>query len=231
MAESKDVVFRAYQLADYDAVASLWTRINRELAPVGMEEIFEQYIATTINGELKQLSEVFAAAKRNAFWVVEGDSGIVGSFGIESRTESDTELRRMYLDRSHRGLGIAQRMRDALARLTANEMEAREQVHGFGAEFVGAAQGFCNAQRTPRMADGVVESPDDVVRAGHPVLDAALAASVVQFTGKAADSFQVGKVLVEVIAVERNLGELERDRDPQLDRCVLPARRNQRVVW
>ena len=31
MAESKDVVFRAYQLADYDAVASLWTRINREL--------------------------------------------------------------------------------------------------------------------------------------------------------------------------------------------------------
>jgi len=39
------VTFRSYREADHDSVASLWTRINRELAPVGMEEIFEQYIA------------------------------------------------------------------------------------------------------------------------------------------------------------------------------------------
>ena len=45
--------FRRYQATDYDALASLWTRINRELAPAGMEQLFEQYIATTINGELK----------------------------------------------------------------------------------------------------------------------------------------------------------------------------------
>src|ERR1700704_416835 len=94
MVESKGIIFRAYQPADYDPVASLWARINRELAPAGMEELFEQYIATTINGELKQISEVFSAAKRNAFWVVEGASGVVGSFGIESRSETDTELRR-----------------------------------------------------------------------------------------------------------------------------------------
>jgi GNAT superfamily N-acetyltransferase len=37
---------------------------------------------------------------------------IVGSFGIESRGVSDTELRRMYLDKGYRGLGIAQRMLD-----------------------------------------------------------------------------------------------------------------------
>jgi hypothetical protein len=46
------VVFRRYQLSDYNQVAALWSRINRELAPAGMEELFEQYIATTISGEL-----------------------------------------------------------------------------------------------------------------------------------------------------------------------------------
>jgi GNAT superfamily N-acetyltransferase len=110
MVDSESITFRAYQASDYEPVAALWRRINRELAPAGMEEIFERYIAATIDGELKQLSQVFAEAKRNAFWVVEATNGIVGSFGIEIRTESDTELRRMYLDRGYRGAGIAQRM-------------------------------------------------------------------------------------------------------------------------
>jgi GNAT superfamily N-acetyltransferase len=104
--------FRRYQATDYDALASLWTRINRELAPAGMEQLFEQYIATTINGELKQLAEVFSEARRNAFWVVESSDSIVGSFGIESHGAATTELRRMYLDKAFRGRGIAQRMLD-----------------------------------------------------------------------------------------------------------------------
>jgi GNAT superfamily N-acetyltransferase len=86
--------------------------INRELAPVGMEKLFEQYILATIDGELKQLLEVFSEARRNAFWVVESANEIVGSFGIESHGIDDTELRRMYLDRGYRGLCIAQRMLD-----------------------------------------------------------------------------------------------------------------------
>jgi ribosomal protein S18 acetylase RimI-like enzyme len=106
------VTFRRYRIADYDAVAALWTRINRELAPAGMEELFEQYIATTINGELKQLLEVFSEEKRNAFWVVENANEMVGCFGIESHGTDDTELRRMYLDKGYRGAGIAQRMID-----------------------------------------------------------------------------------------------------------------------
>jgi len=106
------VAFRRYQATDYSSVASLWTRINRELAPDGMEALFEQYITTIIDGELKQLPEVFAEAKRNAFWVVEDRDDIVGSFGIESRGVGDTELRRMYLDTGYRGAGIAQRMLD-----------------------------------------------------------------------------------------------------------------------
>ena len=112
IAGTDPVTFRRYQTADYNSVASLWTRINRELAPDGMEELFERYIATTIDGELTQLLEVFSAAKRNAFWVVEDRNEIVGSFGIESHGAGDTELRRMYLDEGYRGKGLAQRMLD-----------------------------------------------------------------------------------------------------------------------
>jgi len=104
------VVFRRYQPSDCDQVAALWSRINRELAPAGMEELFEQYIATTISGELARLSEVFSGAKKNAFWIVDHQGGIVGCFGIESHSETDTELRRMYLDREFRGAGVAKRM-------------------------------------------------------------------------------------------------------------------------
>jgi GNAT superfamily N-acetyltransferase len=108
--QNLSVVFRRYHPSDYDQVAALWSRINRELAPASMEELFEQYIATTIRGELVHLSEVFSEAKRNAFWVVDRQGEIVGCFGIESHSEADTELRRMYLDREFRGSDIAKRM-------------------------------------------------------------------------------------------------------------------------
>ena len=104
------VAFRRYQPSDYDQVVALWSRINRELAPSGMEKLFEQYIATTISGELVRLSEVFSEAKKNAFWVVDRHGGIVGCFGIESHGEFRTELRRMYLDPEFRRAGIGKRM-------------------------------------------------------------------------------------------------------------------------
>jgi GNAT superfamily N-acetyltransferase len=104
------VVFRRYQPSDYDQVAALWSRINRELAPAGMEELFEQYIVMTISDELVHLSEVFSEAKKNAFWVVDLKGEIVGCFGIESHGVIGTELRRMYLDQEFRGTGIGKRM-------------------------------------------------------------------------------------------------------------------------
>jgi N-acetylglutamate synthase-like GNAT family acetyltransferase len=106
------VTFRRYRATDYGPVAALWTRINRELAPDGMQELFEQYIATIIDGELRRLPEIFSKTKRNAFWVIESVNEIVGCFGIESQGVTDTELRRMYLDANYRGSGIAQRMLD-----------------------------------------------------------------------------------------------------------------------
>lgn len=126
------VVFRRYRPSDYDQMAALWIRINRELAPAGMEELFEQYIATTISGELVRLSEVFSEAKKNAFWVVDRQNEIVGCFGVESHNETNTELRRMYLDREFRGADIAQRM------LECAEHQARSL--GFRKMLVSTAQ-------------------------------------------------------------------------------------------
>ena len=126
------VTFRRYRATDYDPVAALWTRINRELAPVGMEKLFEQYIATTINGELREITELFSEARRNAFWVVESTDEIVGTFGIESRSVNDTELRRMYLDQGYRGSGIAQRMLDCA--------EAEARALGFTKMILSTAQ-------------------------------------------------------------------------------------------
>jgi hypothetical protein len=79
---------RAYESADYEEVVALFTRINRELAPANMRQRFEQYIATAISGELRDLQNIFGEAKRNAFWVVEIDGQIVGMFGIESATRT-----------------------------------------------------------------------------------------------------------------------------------------------
>jgi GNAT superfamily N-acetyltransferase len=113
-------IIRAYQEADNAGVIDLFTRINRELAPSDMRERFEAYIRTSIDGEMSRLSDIFSETRRNAFWVVKVGGEIIGMFGIESRSDDSTELRRMYLDQRHRGRGIAQRM------LQCAEMRARE---------------------------------------------------------------------------------------------------------
>jgi len=106
----KPATIRAYENADYAQVVDLFIRINRELAPPDMREQFELYIQTSIDGEMSRLLDIFSETKRSAFWVVERGDQIIGMFGIESRSDDSTELRRMYLDRRHRGRGIAERM-------------------------------------------------------------------------------------------------------------------------
>jgi GNAT superfamily N-acetyltransferase len=116
----KPAIIRAYEDADYVQVVALFTSINRELAPSEMRELFEQYIQTSIDQEIDRLRDIFSEARRNAFWVVETGDEIIGMFGIESRSQESTELRRMYLDARYRGRGIAQRM------LQCAETRARE---------------------------------------------------------------------------------------------------------
>src|SRR5262249_38469648 len=130
----------AYDTADYDQVVALFIRTNRELAPNHMREQFEQYIATVIDGELKQLPDIFSVARRNAFWVVEADGRIVGMFGIEACYTDRRELRRMYLDKPYGGRGIAQRML-ACAEARARELDFATIVLST-AEVQNAAIGF-----------------------------------------------------------------------------------------
>ena len=120
MTSETAAIIRAYEDADHAGVIDLFIRINRELAPAEMRERFEQYIQTSIDGEMSRLRDVFSEARRNAFWVVVAGDEIIGMFGIECRSDECTELRRMYLDRRHRGRGIAQRM------LRCAEKRARE---------------------------------------------------------------------------------------------------------
>jgi GNAT superfamily N-acetyltransferase len=120
MTSDEPAVIRGYEDTDHAQVVDLFTRINRELAPSEMREQFEQYIASSIDEEMSRLHDVFSAARRNAFWVVETGDQVIGMFGIESHGDDSTELRRMYLDRHHRGRGIAERM------LQCAETRARE---------------------------------------------------------------------------------------------------------
>ena len=64
MADTHAVGFRPHLASHFEAVAALWTRVDRELAPAGAP--FEQYIATTIKEELSHLLDIFALARRNA---------------------------------------------------------------------------------------------------------------------------------------------------------------------
>jgi hypothetical protein len=48
MADEHAFDFRPYTASDFEVVADPWTRVNRELAPAGMETLFEQYIATAL---------------------------------------------------------------------------------------------------------------------------------------------------------------------------------------
>jgi GNAT superfamily N-acetyltransferase len=114
------ITIRGYEDTDYAQVVDLFIRINRELAPPEMRERFEQYIQSSIDGEMSRLRDIFCETRRNAFWVVATGDQVIGMFGIESRGDDSTELRRMYLDRHHRGRGVAQRM------LQCAETRARE---------------------------------------------------------------------------------------------------------
>lgn len=106
-ASEESMTIRAYEDRDYDEFADLFVRVTRALE---MRALFEEYIATAINGELNQLREVFSESQRNAFWIVEIDQKVIGAFGIEAGGANTTELRRMHLDERYRGRGVAQRL-------------------------------------------------------------------------------------------------------------------------
>lgn len=110
---------RRYAEADRETVQDLWIRINRELAPDHLKDLFEDYITEALLPELDRLEDVFSARNRAGFWVVE-DGRIIGTFGIEQVSDAECELRRMYLEKDRRGTGLSAHM------LAHAEAEARK---------------------------------------------------------------------------------------------------------
>ncbi|MFK5978309.1 MAG: GNAT family N-acetyltransferase [Rhizobiaceae bacterium] len=90
-------------------VISLFSEINRSLAPEGKEQAFENYIQNSIEDEIGRIESYFTE-KQGGFWIALKDQKLVGMYGLETVSNTTMELRRMYVDPSHRRQGIAQKL-------------------------------------------------------------------------------------------------------------------------
>lgn len=134
------MLIRRYEHRDAEAVRNLFVRVNRALAPPGMREAFDSYIALAIREEIGRIDDYYAGPRRG-FWVAEDPSGtIVGTFGLEPAGEDAAELRRMYVAPEAHRRGIARAMLAEaehvvagwrLARLVLNTAEIQEAALAF----------------------------------------------------------------------------------------------------
>jgi len=130
--ESQNAIdIRPFAPGDAAGVEALFVRVNRLLAPEGMEERFEDYIATSIADEIGRIEDYYAE-RGGRFWVAADSLGIVGMFGLERHGDDGMELRRMYVAPEARRRGLARRM------LTLTEDWCREA--GVGAMHLNTAE-------------------------------------------------------------------------------------------
>ena len=64
--------------------------------------------------DIIDLHGTYVASGQGRFWVATRGAEVVGCIGVLRLAGPDFELRRMYVDPRHRGLGIAQRLLDVL---------------------------------------------------------------------------------------------------------------------
>jgi GNAT superfamily N-acetyltransferase len=100
---------RPFQEHDNIAVRDLFTRVNRQLAPAGGRDVFEAYIARSLDEEIGRITAYYSE-RNGGFWVADRDGEVVGMFGLERTSPDAMELRRMYVDPSARRGGIARSM-------------------------------------------------------------------------------------------------------------------------
>ena len=91
------------------AVRALFIAVNRLLAPPGMRDAFEAYIARSLAEEIDRIPEYYADHD-GGFWVALKADAVAGMFGLERCGPDAMELRRMYVDPSARRGGIARAM-------------------------------------------------------------------------------------------------------------------------
>ncbi len=106
---NKDVQIRLFAAEDAVAVSDLFVRVNRLLAPPGLADAFEAYIARSMAEEIGRVTDYYEE-RRGGFWVAIAEGRIAGMFGLEPAGEGALELRRMYVDPIFRRRGIARKM-------------------------------------------------------------------------------------------------------------------------
>ncbi len=138
--DNADFTIIPFEQEHADGVSALFVKINHELAPAGMEDAFGAYVQQSLHEEISRIAEYFDPAVGNGFWVVVHDGAVTGMFGLERQSDEAVELRRMYLERSFRGRGLADRMlgraeaeakRLGYRRLVLSTAEIQEAALGF----------------------------------------------------------------------------------------------------
>jgi ribosomal protein S18 acetylase RimI-like enzyme len=102
---------RRYAESDRAAVRALFIAVNRELAPPDLREVFEGYIARSLEEEIDRISDYYTG-KQGAFFIAYGGDRLAGMFGLEGLGSAAAELRRMYVDPAYRRHGLARMMLD-----------------------------------------------------------------------------------------------------------------------
>jgi putative acetyltransferase len=103
------MLIRPFEEADAIAVRDLFVLVNRQLAPLGLHDVFEAYIARSLVEEMTRITAYYGE-RGGGFWVAQRTDEIVGMFGLERTGPEAMELRRMYVDPSARRGGIARSM-------------------------------------------------------------------------------------------------------------------------
>jgi len=109
--ENETPTVRVFQPSDSDAVADLFVRVNRLLAPAEMTAAFETYIQRSLEEEIGRIGDYYAE-RQGSFHVAELSHRLCGMFGLEASGPDAMELRRMYVDPFARGRGIGRVLLD-----------------------------------------------------------------------------------------------------------------------
>ena len=104
-----DLEIRSFEPKDAILVETLFTKVNRGLAPPAIRDRFETYITASIKEEIGRILPYYSA-KSGQFWVAYDGAILVGMVGVEQQDNDAMELRRMYVSPNHRRKGIAHKM-------------------------------------------------------------------------------------------------------------------------
>src|SRR4051812_37353999 len=118
---------RAYEDRDREAVRELFVRVNRELAPPRLRDLFEAYVELSLREEIDRIPSYYAPERGHGFWVAEGPEGLLGMFGLE-RVDGDQHAELHGRAAEHPRLDQVGQRLDLLAR-EAGPLEVQDRGH------------------------------------------------------------------------------------------------------